>query len=53
MSQIIHQCLPEVLSFLKEVAVGYVLYRIGKNENTLPNAPHSQAAKKYVFRNPH
>jgi len=46
MSEIIQQCLPEVLSFLREVAVGYVLYRIGKNETTLPSGTQAQGTPK-------
>jgi len=30
MYDLFQQCLPEVLSFLKDLAVGYILYRVTK-----------------------
>lgn len=51
MNEIIHQCLPEVLSFLKEVAVGYVVYRIGKNETMSPSSQQTREPRKYLYHN--
>lgn len=30
MDDLLQQCLPEVMSFLKDIAVGYILYKVTK-----------------------
>ena len=52
MHEAIHQYLPELMSFLKDIVVGYIIYRITNGASSTPCSKPPVPRGFHLFRNP-